>query len=108
MKQYKYHVFVCENVRAPDDPRGSCGAKGSTAIRECFKKEIKARGLRGVARANKAGCLDTCELGPSVVVYPEGVWYTVRTEDEAKRIVTEHFEQGRVVAEYLMDKRRKS
>lgn len=107
MKQYKYHIFVCENHRAPGDPRGSCAAKGGTAIRECFKKEIKQRGLRGIARANKAGCLDTCELGPSVVVYPEGIWYTVRNEDEARRIVTEHVEQGRVVTEYLMDNRRK-
>lgn len=108
MKNYQYHVFVCENERAADDPRGSCARKGSAAIRACFKHEIKARGLRGVARANKASCLDTCELGPSVVIYPEGVWYTIRDEDEARRVVDEHLEGGRVVTELLMDTRRKA
>jgi (2Fe-2S) ferredoxin len=107
MKQFKYHIFVCENVRKEDDPRGSCGRMGSTAIRECMKAEIKQRGLRAIARANKAGCLDTCELGPSVVVYPEGVWYTIRNEEEARRVVAEHVAEGRVVEEFLMDNRRK-
>lgn len=107
MKQYQFHVFVCENRRDPSDPRGSCGAKGSEAIREAFKEELKKQGLRNVSRANKAGCLDTCELGPAVVIYPEGTWYTVRTPDEARRIVTEHLVGGRVVTELLMDTRRK-
>ncbi|HET7754577.1 MAG TPA: (2Fe-2S) ferredoxin domain-containing protein [Anaeromyxobacteraceae bacterium] len=82
MSRFRHHVFVCENVRPADDPRGSCGAKGSPAIREALKAELKRRGLAGAIRANSSGCLDACADGPSVVVYPEGVWYAhVRVED---------------------------
>ena len=107
MRHYQFHVFVCENRRDASDPRGCCEDKGSEAVREAFKDELKRQGLRGVSRANKAGCLDACELGPAVVIYPEGVWYTVRTPEEARRIVTEHLVGGRVVDDLLMDNRRK-
>ena len=94
MSRFTHHVFVCENERDPSDPRGSCGAKGSTAIRDAFKAEIARRGLRGTVRANSAGCLDACATGPSVVVYPEGVWYGgVRVED-VPEIVESHLVKG--------------
>ena len=73
--RFRHHVFVCENLRDPSDPRGCCAAKGSPAIREAFKQELARRGLKGQIRANAAGCLDACATGPTVVVYPEGVWY---------------------------------
>ena len=49
------------------------------ALHACFKQEAKRLNLKGVVRANKAGCLDYCAQGPTVVVYPEGVWYRVRS-----------------------------
>lgn len=92
--RFRHHVFVCENRRPEDDPRGSCGAKGSEAIREALKAEIARRGLKGVVRANAAGCLDACGSGPSIVVYPEGVWYAgVRVED-VPEIVESHLVNG--------------
>ncbi len=92
--RFRHHVFVCENRRPEDDPRGSCGAKGSEAIREALKAEIARRGLKGVVRANAAGCLDACGAGPSIVVYPEGVWYAgVRVED-VPEIVESHLVNG--------------
>jgi (2Fe-2S) ferredoxin len=106
MRHYQFHIFVCENRRPPGDARGCCAEKGAEAVREAFKDELKKQGLKAVSRANKAGCLDTCELGPAVVIYPEGTWYTVRTPDEARRIVTEHLKGGRIVTELLMDTRR--
>src|SRR3989304_201254 len=82
MGRFRQHVFVWENRRPADDPRGSCGGKGSEAIRGALKEELKRRGLQGPVRANTAGCLDACAYGPTVVVYPEGVWYGgVRPED---------------------------
>lgn len=100
--KFRYHVFVCQNRRAPDDPRGDCASKGSERILEIFKLGIKERRLSGIARANQAGCLDACKWGPSVVVYPEGVWYTVKTEDDAQAILEEHLVQGRIVERLLM------
>lgn len=97
MPKYLYHVFSCINERTPDDPRGSCSAKGAKALQELFKKEIYERGLKKVARANKAGCLDVCAKGPAVVIYPEGVWYSVHSREDVIEIVERHFEKGEVV-----------
>lgn len=100
--RYRHHVFVCENRRAPDDPRGCCAAKGSEAIRAAFKEEIARRGLKREIRANSAGCLDACADGPTVVVYPEGVWYGhVRVED-VPEIVERHLVHGEPVQRLLL------
>ncbi len=92
--RYRHHVFVCENRRPDDDPRGCCAAKGSEAIRDAFKAELHRRGLKQEIRANGTGCLDSCADGPTVVVYPEGVWYGhVRVED-VPEIVESHLVGG--------------
>lgn len=102
MAGFKKHIFVCINERTPDDPRGCCSAKGSKQIHERFSSEVKRRGLKGIVRANKSGCLDHCAQGPSVVIYPEGVWYTVRTVDDANEIMDRHIEKGEMVERLLM------
>ena len=94
MPQYKHHIFVCENVRDASDPKGSCGAKGGTEIREAFKDEVKKRGLKGTVRANKAGCLDQCSQGAAVVVYPEAIWYGHVTLGDVQEIMDSHIEGG--------------
>jgi (2Fe-2S) ferredoxin len=66
-----------------------------------MKARAKALGLKGV-RINTAGCLDRCEHGPSVVIYPEGVWYTVRSEADVDEILAAHLRDGRPVARLLM------
>lgn len=97
MTPYQRHVFICTNRRDPNNPKGSCANSGSEAICDAFKKELHAAGLKGKMRANSSGCLDKCEHGPAVVVYPEAVWYTVRTPAEAKQIVEEHLKNGQPV-----------
>jgi len=95
--RFRCHVFVCENRRPAADERGSCAAKGGEAVRQAFKEELARRGLKGEVRANAAGCLDACGHGPTVVVYPEGVWYgRVRPEDVAE-IVERHLVGGQPV-----------
>src|SRR5512142_1543992 len=95
--RFRHHVFVCENRRDPSDPRGCCAAKGSEAIRQAFKVELARRGLKGKVRANAAGCLDACATGPTVVVYPEGVWYGHVTAADVPEIVERHLLQGEPV-----------
>lgn len=102
--RFKHHIFVCENVRPEDDPKGCCAGKGSAAIRVALKQEIKQRGLRGIVRANQSGCLNACEFGPSVVVYPEGVWYGGVTPENASEIIEEHILGGRPVERLLIKK----
>ena len=90
MPHLEKHIFVCTNRRDPSNPKGSCADKGAEKVREQFKKQLSERGLKGRMRANAAGCLDQCEHGCTVVVYPEQVWYGHVTPDDVKEIVEEH------------------
>lgn len=91
---YEHHVFCCTNERAADHPRGSCKARGSEPLRDYMKKRATALGLKGRVRVNTAGCLDRCELGPVMVIYPEGVWYTYATEADVDEILQAHLVDG--------------
>ena len=102
MARYRHHIFICTNRRAPDDPRGSCNADGSESLRSRFKEEVARRGLKRSVRANSAGCLDQCEHGPTVVIYPEAAWYGgVRVEDVAE-IIESHIIGGRPVERLML------
>lgn len=102
MPSFQRHVFVCINERRPDDPRGCCKAKGSVEVRDQLKLVLKQRGIAKQVRANNAGCLDQCERGVSVVVYPEQVWYGGVTVDDIPEIVDKHLVNGEVVTRLLM------
>lgn len=102
MSTFKRHIFVCINQRTPDDPRGSCSKLGSEALHARFKAEAKRLNLKDVVRANKAGCLDHCAQGPSVVIYPEGVWYSVKTDADVTEIMERHVLNGEIVTRLLM------
>jgi (2Fe-2S) ferredoxin len=102
MPSFQRHVFVCINERAPDNPKGSCKAKGGVDVRDKLKAELKARGISTEVRANNAGCLDQCERGVSVVIYPEQVWYGGVTVDDVAEIVERHIVHGEVVERLLM------
>lgn len=102
MPKFEHHIFVCVNKRPPDDPKGCCADKGSESIRDFFKAELKRLGLKGKVRANAAGCLDQCHRGPTVVIYPEAVWYQVKTLDDAAEVIERHILKGEVVDRLLM------
>lgn len=88
---------MCENKRPPDDPRGCCADKGSLNVRNLFKKRIKELGLKADVRANASGCLDACEFGASVVVYPEQIWYGGVTVDDVEEILQSHIIKNKPV-----------
>jgi (2Fe-2S) ferredoxin len=90
---YQAHVFCCTNVRPPGHPRGCCAEGGADALRGYMKDRAKKLGLKGV-RINNAGCLDRCELGPTMVIYPEGVWYTYRDKADIDEILETHVKGG--------------
>src|SRR5579859_4181324 len=94
---FEHHVFVCHNVRPEGAPRPSCTADGKSELHTQLQQLTKAAGLSNRVRINKSLCLDQCEHGPTVVVYPEAVWYgSVRPEDAAE-IVEVHLVGGRPV-----------
>jgi (2Fe-2S) ferredoxin len=90
MKRFEKHIFVCENKRPDGHPRGCCAEKNSPEVRELFKQRIKELRLNTTVRANAAGCLDFCEHGVTVVVYPEQIWYGKVTIDDVEEIIQEH------------------
>ncbi len=102
MPHFDRHVFVCVNERATDHPRGCCKAKGGNEVRDALNKELTARGLAKAIRANNAGCLDQCEHGVTIVVYPEQVWYGGVTVDDVKEIVKRHLIGGEPVARLVL------
>ena len=97
MPGFEKHVFVCTNTRADGHPRGCCAAKDSGAIRERLKALVAERGLARRIRINKAGCLDQCEHGVTIVVYPEAVWYGFVGADDVVEILESHLIDGRPV-----------
>ena len=90
---YEAHVFCCTNRRPAGHPRGCCAEKGSEALRDYMKGRAKDLGLKNV-RINSAGCLDRCELGPTVVIYPEGVWYSCPTKEDIDEVLETHLVKG--------------
>jgi (2Fe-2S) ferredoxin len=94
---FERHVFVCLNFRPADAPRPSCTADGKSELHTQLQQHAKAAGLGGRVRINKSGCLDQCEHGPTVVVYPEAVWYGHVQPEDAAEIVREHLVGGRPV-----------
>lgn len=97
MAYYKHHVFFCQNER--EAPKACCASHDASAMRDYCKARVKARELagEGKVRVNQAGCLDRCEEGPCIVVYPEGVWYTYVDQADIDEIIEEHLVNGRVV-----------
>lgn len=98
---YRIHTFVCTNRRPDGHPRGSCAARGSEKLRDYLKARVKELGLERV-RINSAGCLDRCELGPTMVIYPEGVWYGYKTSDDIDEILETHLVKGGRVERLLL------
>ncbi|WP_126354040.1 (2Fe-2S) ferredoxin domain-containing protein [Mycoavidus cysteinexigens] len=100
---YRHHVFFCTNQRT-NDTRPSCANCNAQKMQEYAKKRVRELGLSGPAqiRINKAGCLDRCEQGPVVVVYPQGVWYSYIDEADIDEIIDSHLVGGKIVERLLI------
>ncbi len=94
---YRYHVFFCVNQRDNGEP--CCADKGSVAMREYAKDRVKALKLAGPGkvRINQAGCMDRCGRGPVIAVYPEGIWYSYKSQADVDEIIERHLIHGEIV-----------
>ena len=98
MSYYQRHVFFCVNQR--EAGATCCNNHGAQAMRDYAKERIKTMRLDSKnkrIRINNAGCLDRCNEGPVIVVYPEDVWYTYVDKEDIDEIIEEHLKNGRVV-----------
>ena len=99
MSYYERHVFFCCNQRDAAEQRPCCNGKGASDDARLRQEARQGAGLAGAGkvRVNQAGCLDRCEEGPCVVVYPEAVWYTYVDRADIDEIIEEHLRHGRIV-----------
>ena len=97
MSYFKHHVFFCCNQR--DDGKACCNAHGASEAQTYAKYRIGQLKLKGKGntRINRAGCMDRCNEGPVIVVYPEAVWYRYENHDDIEEIIQEHLINGRIV-----------
>ena len=102
MPKPERHVFVCLNTRPEDNPKGSCGQKGSQAVYDALRDRVKARGFRERIIVSRTTCLKHCSRGVTVAVYPDNVWYGGVTEADLDEICAAHLEGGRPVARLVM------
>ncbi len=98
--RYTHHIFICTNQKA--EGKKCCGEeRGMELVKEC-RRLLTEKGLKGVVRAQKSGCLDACDFGPACVVYPEGVYYQNLDPQKMAEIVDKHIVGGEVVQEYVL------
>lgn len=104
MSHYRHHVFFCLNQREPGADRPSCANCGAQAMQEYAKKRIKELGMAGAGkiRINKSGCLDRCEEGPVLVVYPDATWYTYFDQSDIDEIIDSHLLRGEPVERLMI------
>jgi (2Fe-2S) ferredoxin len=103
MSYFQHHVFFCLNQRPAGE--NCCANHRATELHAYAKEKIAKLGLSGAGqiRINKAGCLDRCEFGPVLVVYPDETWYTFLDEQDIDEIISEHLQNGRKVERLLVD-----
>ena len=102
MSYYRYHLFFCTNLR--EDGSACCARHGAQQMRDYLKQRVKTQGLSGPGgvRVNTAGCLDRCDKGPVIVIYPEAVWYTFVDTEDIDEILEKHILGGEVVERLLI------
>ncbi|CAM8660463.1 COG3411 Ferredoxin [Burkholderiales bacterium] len=103
MSYFSHHVFFCTNLREP--PTQSCEQCGASQLADYAKQRIKSLKLNGAGkiRINRAGCLDRCDLGPVMVVYPEAIWYTALDQTDIDEIIQSHLIGGKPVARLMLE-----
>ena len=103
---YEKHIFMCTNVRPDGHPRGCCMARSEEAggvekLRGYMREKARQLGIEKL-RFNAAGCLDRCEFGPNMVIYPEGVWYRYESTRDLDEILETHIKNGGRVSRLML------
>lgn len=102
MAKYERHLFVCTNQRPSGAPRPSCNPDGKAELHTLLNQAVTAAGLKDTVRVNRAGCLDQCEHGPNVVVYPDAIWYGNVGAGDVAEIVQSHLIENRPVERLML------
>lgn len=102
MARFEKHIFICNNKRDASDKRGCCNSKGAEEVLDLFKMRMKQLGLTSKMRVNSSGCLDACSFGPTIVVYPEQVWYGNIKPEDVEEIIQNHIINNQPVERLIL------
>lgn len=100
---FDMHIFVCTNQRTGAE-RLSCGESNGLELVAEFKKQVKDLNIGLKIRANKSGCLGICDFGPTIVIYPEGIFYVGVKKEDVKEIINSHIINKKPVERLLLHK----
>ncbi len=96
MEPFRFHVFLCTQEKPEGVP--CCAANGAAKVLNALNRELAARGLANEVQVSTTGCMGTCEHGPVVIAYPEGVWYSEVKPEDVPQLVDSHFANGQVLS----------
>ena len=94
MPNWKHHLFVCNNKRPPGHPKGSCADRGCNELLMALAEEVERQELFETVKINTSNCLGPCQAGPTMVVYPEGIWYGGMKVQDVAEVVVSHLVNG--------------
>lgn len=98
--RFDYHIFICANQKA--EGKVCCGQERGLELVAEFRRVLRDKGLQGKVRAQRAGCIDACDFGPSVVIYPGGEYYGHLKPENVETIIEQHIIGGKAVEEFLI------
>jgi (2Fe-2S) ferredoxin len=99
MHKPQYHFFLCNSFRVNGDPQGSCNRKAAPELLQHLQAEISDRGLDAIV--STTSCLNVCEKGPVLVIYPQELWYYGLDKDKID-LILDALESGDTVPELLL------
>ena len=99
---YKQHVFVCNNQKK--EGKVCCANQGGLIYFDYLKEKLRAHDMvgHGKVRVSLSGCLGRCNLGPCIVIYPEGIWYTYKSFADLDQIIEGYFLNNTLIPHLLM------
>lgn len=98
---YDIHIFVCTNQRTGTE-RLSCGEQHGLELVAEFKKQLNDLKVGLKTRANKSGCMGICDFGPTVAIYPDGIFYVGVEKEDIKEIIESHILNKKTVERLLL------
>src|ERR1043165_2950553 len=101
---FDVHIFVCTNQRTGSE-RLSCGEAHGLELVDEFKKQLKGLNIGLKTRANKSGCMDICDFGPTVAIYPEGIFYVNVQKEDVSEIIQSHIVNKKPVERLLLKRK---
>lgn len=100
---FRLHIFCCTNFRPEGHSVGSCGGRGSDMLFRYLKAKSRELGMKDV-QINSSSCMSFCRIGPVMVVYPDGIWYSYQSQADIDEILQTHIINGAVVTRLLLPK----